>query len=81
MNHTRKGYGVGSLRDGKEFYKACLKWHLSIDMSPEDIHQLGLQEVKRISKLMQKVIISRLKIIGHMYLNPLPDNKFWTLPN
>ncbi|XP_060588530.1 uncharacterized protein LOC132743946 [Ruditapes philippinarum] len=55
-NATRNGYGVNSLPNGVEYYKACLKWHLSIDISPEEIHQKGLQEVARINKEMQQVM-------------------------
>ena len=55
-NTTRSGYGVKSLPNGVEYYKACLKWHLSIDISPEEIHNKGLKEVDRINKEMQNVI-------------------------
>lgn len=54
--HTRSGYGVNSLPNGKEYYKACLKWHLSVDISPEEIHATGLREVARINTEMVKVM-------------------------
>lgn len=54
-NLTRVGYGVDTLPDGKDYYRACVKWHLSFDQSPEEIHQIGLQEVERISRQMHKV--------------------------
>jgi uncharacterized protein (DUF885 family) len=53
--HTRTGWGVGTLADGKEYYQACLKWYLSLDMTPQDVHQLGLREVERTEREMQRV--------------------------
>ena len=56
QNATRSSYGVSSLPNGKEYYKACMKWHLSVDKTPEEVHETGLQEVGRISNEMQKVL-------------------------
>ncbi|KAL4220042.1 hypothetical protein ACF0H5_020453 [Mactra antiquata] len=56
MPNTRTGYGVSSFTNGQEYYKACLKWHLGIDISPEDVHQKGKDEVQRISLEMFKVM-------------------------
>ncbi|XP_048247149.1 uncharacterized protein LOC124125991 isoform X1 [Haliotis rufescens] len=53
---TRQGWGVGSLDDGQNYYKACLQWHLSTAMSPETVYQIGLQEVERIGGLMRKIV-------------------------
>nr|XP_022337537.1 uncharacterized protein LOC111133419 [Crassostrea virginica] len=46
--NTREHYGVNSLVNGSEYYRACLKWHLSFDMTPEEVHSTGLKEVERI---------------------------------
>ncbi|KAK7115944.1 uncharacterized protein [Littorina saxatilis] len=54
--HTRGTYGVGGLPSGGSFYRACLKWHLSLDTSPPQVHQLGMREVDRITHNMQKVM-------------------------
>ena len=53
---TRQEAGVWSLPNGKEFYKACLRWHLSFEMLPEEVHERGLQEVARLTKCFQDVI-------------------------
>lgn len=53
---TRSGLGVSTLSNGAEYYKACLRWHLSYDMSPEDVHQVGLNEVERIHGEMVKIV-------------------------
>ena len=55
MPHTRSEYGVYAWDPSNNYYKACLKWHLSFEMSPEDVHQVGLNEVDRISGEMGKV--------------------------
>ena len=52
---ARKAWGVNSFKEGEEYYKACLKWHLSVDMTPEEVHEKGLEEVERIYKKMIKV--------------------------
>ncbi|XP_069104185.1 uncharacterized protein [Argopecten irradians] len=55
MDNTRKHIGVGAWREGKDFYRACLKFHLSTDMTPEEVHSIGMAEVARIMKRMKKV--------------------------
>ena len=55
MPSTRKGLGIGHLNNGTEYYKACLKWHTSLDITPEEVHQKGLDEVGRISKEIKTV--------------------------
>eukprot|EP00092_Neocalanus_flemingeri_P033658 GFUD01036589.1.p1 GENE.GFUD01036589.1~~GFUD01036589.1.p1 ORF type:complete len:569 (-),score=198.07 GFUD01036589.1:57-1763(-) len=41
---------------GSEFYKACLKFHTSIDLTAEEIHQKGVQEVARIEGEMKEIM-------------------------
>ncbi|XP_064649801.1 uncharacterized protein LOC135501568 isoform X2 [Lineus longissimus] len=57
---TRPGLGVSTLAadqspNGTEYYKAALKWHLSSDMSPAKVHQIGLDQVKRIKDNMNGI--------------------------
>ena len=54
---TRSNISVSSLPGGLHFYKVCLKWHTSVELSPEEIHEKGLQEVARIEGLMDKVAL------------------------
>ena len=44
-----------SLPNGKEFYKACLKFHTTTDLTAEEIHQMGLKEVARIEDEMNEI--------------------------
>ena len=41
---------------GPEFYKACLKFHTSTDLTAEQIHEKGVKEVARIEGDMREVI-------------------------
>ncbi|HXU46261.1 MAG TPA: DUF885 family protein [Thermoanaerobaculia bacterium] len=47
--------GVWSLPDGAARYAALVKASTTTDMTPEEIHQLGLREVARIEGEMQKI--------------------------
>ena len=53
---TRKNISVSSLPGGLEYYKACLKWHTSLDLTPEMIHQLGLESIERMKEKIKNVI-------------------------
>lgn len=57
MQHVRPGYGVNTWDNGSDYYKACLQWHLSLPLTPREVHDKGKQEVERISTEMKKVII------------------------
>jgi len=45
---TSKDAGVWRLPQGAAFYQYCLGYHTGTAMTPEQIHKLGLKEVKRI---------------------------------
>lgn len=78
LQHTRPDIGVKSLRNGADYYRACLKWHTSLDVTPENVHQVGLQEVSRIYGNMQK-ILKRLSFNGSVadFLNSIgSDSRF-----
>lgn len=55
MKKTRPCIGVCTLPNGQSYYQKCLTFHTSTSLTPQEIHQLGLQEVERISKAMQKI--------------------------
>ena len=49
--------GITSLPGiGVEFYAQCLKFHTSTNMTVEQIHQLGLEEVERIELEMKEIV-------------------------
>ena len=47
--------GIGELPNGKETYEYLVRVHTSTDMSPDEIHRLGLSEVERIEGEMEKI--------------------------
>jgi uncharacterized protein (DUF885 family) len=55
--HTRTTISAHDLPDGDAFYRAQIREFTTTDMSPEDIHQLGLKEVERIDAEMHKVML------------------------
>lgn len=51
----RKSSGIADIPNGEEYYKHQIKLYTTTDLTAEEIHQLGLNEVARISKEMEKV--------------------------
>ena len=72
----RKGVpGVGSTENGQAYYAYRVKSFTTTDMTPNDVHQLGLQEVARILAEMQEVALSagfksRESFIEHLRTDP-----------
>lgn len=52
---SRKTSGIGALQGGNDLYKVYLKQWTTTDMTPEEIHNLGLKEVARLKAEMEKV--------------------------
>lgn len=55
---SRDTYGVSALPNGYEWYENLAEYHTTTDLSPDEIHNIGLSEVKRIRSEMQEVIDS-----------------------
>jgi len=55
---SRDTYGVSDLPNGYEWYENLAQYHTTTDLSPDEIHNIGLSEVKRIRSEMQEVIDS-----------------------
>jgi len=53
---TREQPGVGSLTGGKALYRERVAHYTTTELSPEAIHQIGLDEVARIREEMEQVI-------------------------
>ncbi|WP_347175071.1 DUF885 domain-containing protein [Polaribacter uvawellassae] len=54
---TRKGLGVSTVPNGKEFYQNRINYYTtSTKYTAEDIHQIGLKEVARIKSEMQQIV-------------------------
>lgn len=53
--HCRKGYGIGSLPMGKEWYAYAIEANAETDLDAKVIHELGLREVKRIESEIAQI--------------------------
>lgn len=56
MPATRETHGLGALPGGDEWYAYKVRSRTTTDMTPAEIHQVGLDEVKRIHAEMQGVM-------------------------
>jgi uncharacterized protein (DUF885 family) len=54
--HTRTTISAHDLPNGDSFYRAQVREYTTTDMTPQQIHQLGLQEVARIQTEMDKTM-------------------------
>ncbi len=53
---TRTTIAASDLPDGRAFYRSQIREYVTRDMSPREIHDLGLREVARISADMREVM-------------------------
>ncbi|HET9352530.1 MAG TPA: DUF885 domain-containing protein, partial [Sphingomicrobium sp.] len=75
----RANVSVSAMPQGKEYYAAQVRQQTTTNLSPEEIHQIGLREVARIRAEMGEVakkagFVSREAMIADMRTNP----KFFT---
>lgn len=61
--NCRKEIAFSTMPNGKAWYNYSIKSYTTLDKSADEIHELGLREVERIKKEMQKVI-SQVKYKG-----------------
>jgi uncharacterized protein (DUF885 family) len=66
---------VATQPQGKEYYAALARFHTTTDLTPDQVHQIGLQEVARIRAEMEAVakkagFASREAMIADMRTNP-----------
>jgi len=76
---SRDSIGASSLPDGEAFYEYRVRSFTTTQMTPDEVHRLGLTEVKRIRDEMQ-LIIDELEFAGSFddFLNFLrTDSQFY----
>ncbi|HEY9043644.1 MAG TPA: DUF885 domain-containing protein [Rheinheimera sp.] len=56
MPACRKQVGITELEDGVAYYQYLINFYTTTNMTPEQIHQLGLNEVQRIRTEMDAII-------------------------
>lgn len=54
---ARISIATASLPDGEAFYENRVRYYTTLDMNSNQVHQLGLQEVKRIRAEMEAIIV------------------------
>lgn len=50
--------GIGNQPSGADYYKHCLATHTTTDLTADEIHQIGLDEIARLRKEMEEVMRS-----------------------
>ena len=53
---ARESYGISDLPNGREWYEQLARWHTTTNLSPDEIHEIGLSEVARIRNEMENII-------------------------
>lgn len=56
MPNARNTIATTALPDGRSYYNYLVKYYTTLDMTPKEIHQIGLDEVKRIRSEMEAII-------------------------
>ncbi len=85
---ANKNHGIWSQPGGDEYYKLRIRSYTTTDYSPEEIHQMGLIEVKRITNRMNEILTSlgydtSSKSVGQIMneLNENPDFLYADTPD
>ncbi|RDI15829.1 DUF885 domain-containing protein [Flavobacterium sp. AG291] len=55
LKASRSTSGISAIPNGKKYYDHLIKRYTTTDMTAEEIHQLGLKEVARLTAEMEKV--------------------------
>ena len=76
-SNSNPNHGVWSLPNGDDFYKLRIRTYTTTNYSPQEIHDIGLSEVKRISERMREIFnelgYDNNKSVG-VLLNELNEN-------
>ena len=63
LPNSRDSIGIKDVPNGKEWYEDLAAYHTTTKLSPDEIHNIGIKEIKRIRQEME-TIISDLKWDG-----------------
>lgn len=58
LPNSRDSIGLKDVPNGKEWYEWVAKYHTTTDLTPDQIHDIGLSEIKRIRQEMEEIIES-----------------------
>ena len=55
---SRESIGISDVPNGKEWYEYLARYHTTTDLTPDEIHEIGLREVAKIRAEMEGIIDS-----------------------
>ena len=58
LPQSRTGIAIKEVPNGREWYEYLARYHTTTDLTPDEIHEIGLQEVARIRSEMEDVMDS-----------------------
>jgi uncharacterized protein (DUF885 family) len=53
---TRESIGISEVPEGREYYRTLVRYHTTLETTPEEVHERGLAEVARIRGEMETII-------------------------
>ena len=56
--NSRDSIGIKDIPDGKRYYEELAKHYTTTDLTPDEIHNIGLKEIERIRSEMEEIIES-----------------------
>ena len=56
LSTSRNSIGISDVPNGSKWYEVLSNYHTTTDLSPDEIHDIGLSEIKRIRSEMEKII-------------------------
>lgn len=56
LPQSRDSIGLSDIPNGKEWYEYVARYHTTTNLTPNEIHEIGLSEVKRIRSEMEEII-------------------------
>ncbi len=56
MPHAQVSTAAYDLPDGKAYYRSKIREYVTADMTPEQVHEIGLSEIRRIRQRMDEVM-------------------------
>lgn len=52
---ARDNVGLSNVPNGKDYYRLLVRYHTTMDVTPEEIHQIGLKQIDEINQELDKV--------------------------
>jgi prolyl oligopeptidase len=56
LPNSRESIGIKDIPNGKKYYEYLAKYYTTTDLTPDEIHNIGLKEIERIRSEMEQII-------------------------